>query len=67
MSTPSVLFVCVENGGKSQPVGYALARDVDPVVTLGRGIDGLERTRLIRDDIAARVQRLYSTLTDATP
>lgn len=138
MTTPSVLFVCVKNGGKSQmaaglmrqlagdtvdvhsagtapgtavnglsaqallevgvditaevptPVDYALARDVDVVVTLGRearldplpgtrvenwdtdepserGVDGLERMRLIRDDIAARVQRLYSTLTDSTP
>ena len=138
MTTPSVLFVCVKNGGKSQmaaglmrqlagdtvdvhsagtapgtavndlsaqallevgvditaevprPVDYALARDVDVVVTLGRearldplpgtkvenwdtdepserGVDGLERMRLIRDDIAARVQRLYSSLTDSTP
>lgn len=138
MTTPSVLFVCEKNGGKSQmaaglmrqlagdtvdvhsagtapgtavnglsaqallevgvditaevptPVDYALARDVDVVVTLGRearldplpgtrvenwdtdepserGVDGLERMRLIRDDIAARVQRLYSTLTDSTP
>lgn len=137
MTTPSVLFVCVKNAGKSQmaaglmrqlagdavevhsagtapgaavndlsarallevgvdittevptPVDYALARDVDVVVTLGRearldplpgitvenwdtdepserGVDGLERMRLIRDDITARVQRLYSTLTDAT-
>lgn len=136
MTTPSVLFVCVKNGGKSQmaaglmrqlagdtvevhsagtapgtavndlsaqallevgvditseqprPVDYVLARDVDLVVTLGRearldplpgtrvenwdtdepserGVDGLERMRLIRDDIAARVQRLYSTLVDA--
>jgi len=32
-----------------------------------RGVDGLERMRLIRDDIAARVQRLYSTLTEFTP
>jgi arsenate-mycothiol transferase len=135
---PSVLFVCVKNGGKSQMaaglmrrlaggtvevhsagtapgvavndlsarallevgvdvtgevptlVDYALARTVDVVVTLGRevrldplpgitvenwdtdepserGIDGLERMRLIRDDIAARVHRLYSTLTDPTP
>jgi arsenate-mycothiol transferase len=134
VTTPSVLFVCVKNGGKSQmaagllrqlagdtvevhsagtspgaavnalsaqalsevgvditteqprPVDYALARKVDLVVTLGRearldpipgtpvenwdtdepserGVDGLERMRLIRDDIAARVQRLYSTLT----
>jgi arsenate-mycothiol transferase len=138
MSTPSVLFVCVKNGGKSQmaaglmrqlagdtidvhsagtapgsavnglsaqallevgvditaeipkPVDYALARDVDLVVTLGRearldpvpgirvenwdtdepsdrGVDGLERMRLIRDDIADRVRGLYSTLTGATP
>lgn len=135
-STPSVLFVCVKNGGKSQmaaglmrqlagdtvdvysagtkpgaavndlsaqallevgvdiaseqptPVDYELARDVDLVVTLGReaqldplpstriehwdtdepserGIDGLERMRLVRDDIAARVQRLHTSLTDA--
>lgn len=136
-STPSVLFVCVKNGGKSQmaaglmrqlagdtvtvhsagtkpgaavnelsaqallevgvditseqptPVDYELARDVDLVVTLGReaqldplpgtrvenwdtdepskrGIDGLERMRLVRDDITARVQRLHNTLTNAT-
>lgn len=135
--TPSVLFVCVKNGGKSQmaaglmrqlagdtvtvysagtkpgaavndlsaqallevgvditseqpkPVDYDLARDVDLVVTLGReaqldplpgtrvenwdtdepserGIDGLDRMRLVRDDIAARVQRLRDTLNDAT-
>ncbi|MDX1886874.1 low molecular weight phosphatase family protein [Mycolicibacterium sp. 120270] len=136
-STPSVLFVCVKNGGKSQmaaglmrqlagdtvtvhsagtkpgaainelsaqallevgvditseqptPVDYDLARDVDLVVTLGReaqldplpgtrvenwdtdepserGIDGLERMRLVRDDITARVQRLHTTLTNTT-
>ena len=134
--TPSVLFVCVKNGGKSQmaaalmrqyagekmtvysagtqpgsavndlsaqallevgvditgekpkPVDYELARDVDLVVTLGRearldplpgtrvqnwdtdepserGIDGLERMRLVRDDITARVHRLHTTLTGA--
>lgn len=136
-STPSVLFVCVKNGDKSQmaaglmrqlagdtvtvhsagtkpgaavndlsaqallevgvdttseqpkPVDYDLARNVDLVVTLGReaqldplpgtrvenwdtdepserGIDGLERMRLVRDDITARVQRLHTTLTNAT-
>lgn len=135
-STPSVLFVCVKNGGKSQmaaglmrqlagdtvtvysagtkpgaaindlsaqallevgvditgeqptPVDYELARDVDLVITLGReaqldplpgtrvenwdtdepsdrGIDGLERMRLVRDDITARVQRLHTTLINA--
>lgn len=134
-TTPSVLFVCVKNGGKSQmaaglmrrlaggsmdvysagtkpgtavndlsalaldevgvditgehpkPVDYELARDVDLVVTLGReaqldplpgtrvenwetdepsdrGIDGLERMRLVRDDIAARVHRLHDALTN---
>ncbi|BBY26348.1 low molecular weight phosphatase family protein [Mycolicibacterium sediminis] len=134
MTTPSVLFVCVKNGGKSQmaaglmrqlagdtvevhsagtapgatvnglsaqallevgvditaeqptAVDRELARDVDIVVTLGRearldplpgtrvenwdtdepsdrGIDGLDRMRLIRDDIAARVHRLHATLT----
>ncbi|AQA02710.1 phosphatase [Mycobacterium sp. MS1601] len=133
-TTPSVLFVCVKNGGKSQmaagllrqlagdsvivhsagtkpgnaindlsarallevgvditgehpkPVDYRLARVVDLVVTLGReahleplpgtpvqnwdtdepserGIDGLERMRLVRDDIATRVRQLHTTLT----
>lgn len=133
-TTPSVLFVCVKNGGKSQMaaglmrraagqtvtvhsagtapggavnalsaqalqevgvditgeqpklIDYRLARAVDLVVTLGReatldplpgtrvenwdtdepserGIDGLERMRLVRDDIAARVDALYKSLT----
>ena len=132
-STPSVLFVCVKNGGKSQMaaglmrqiagdtvdvhsagtapgaavntlsaqallevdvditgerptvIDYDLAGDVDVVVTLGRevrlsplpgarienwdtdepserGIDGIERMRLIRDDITARVRRLHGEL-----
>ncbi|GFG62494.1 hypothetical protein MMUR_66300 [Mycolicibacterium murale] len=136
LTTPSVLFVCVKNGGKSQmaaglmrqlagdtvivhsagtkpgssindlsaqallevgvditaetpkPVDYELARDVDVVVTLGReaqldplpgmrvenwdtdepserGIDGIERMRLVRDDIAVRVRQLHATLTRA--
>jgi len=130
---PSVLFVCVRNGGKSQmaaglmrhvagdrvevhsagtqpgekinalsaetlaevgadmsgetpkPVDPELLRRVDLVVTLGReaqldvpdgtelrnwdtdepstrGIDGIERMRLIRDDIAARVDELLTEL-----
>ncbi|BDU04553.1 low molecular weight phosphatase family protein [Rhodococcus pyridinivorans] len=134
MSTPSVLFVCVKNGGKSQmaaglmraaagdtvtvhsagtkpgtvvnalsaesllevgvditaetpkPVDPQLVRDVDVVVTLGReahvdevpgtafenwdtdepserGIDGIERMRLVRDDIAARVADLATRIT----
>lgn len=134
--TPSVLFVCVKNGGKSQMaaglmrqlagdsvivhsagtkpggavndlsaevlqevgvditgeqpklIDYELARDVDLVVMLGReaqldplpgpqiqnwdtdepserGIDGVERMRLVRDDIAARVRELHTTLTDS--
>ncbi|WP_197383657.1 arsenate-mycothiol transferase ArsC [Mycolicibacterium mengxianglii] len=133
---PSVLFVCVKNGGKSQmaaglmrklageavdvysagtepggavnelsaqallevgvdiagerptAVDYELARKVDLVVTLGRevrldalpgtrvenwdtdepserGIDGLERMRLVRDDIAERVQQLMDDFTEA--
>lgn len=130
---PSVLFVCVKNGGKSQmaaglmrklasdsidvhsagtrpgsavnelsaeslsEVGVdisgetpklidpQLVRDVDLVVTLGRearvdhvpgtrfenwdtdepsdrGIDGIERMRLVRDDIASRVALLAARL-----
>jgi arsenate-mycothiol transferase len=132
-STPSVLFVCVKNGGKSQmaaglmrkiagdavqvysagtrpgtaindlsaeslaevgvdisdqtpkPVDPQLLLDVDIVVTLGReahvepvagtqfenwdthepserGIDGIERMRLVRDDIAARVDDLFDRM-----
>jgi arsenate-mycothiol transferase len=132
--TPSVLFVCSKNGGKSQ-LAAALMRDlagdkvavysagtkpakdlnpqavesltelgidvageypkpvtdevldtVDAVIVLGtearlearegkrfevwetdepseRGIEGMERMRLVRDDIKARVQALYSELT----
>ncbi len=133
MSTPSVLFVCVKNGGKSQmaaglmraaaggtvevhsagtkpgssvntlsaesllevgvdltgeqpkPIVPALLARMDYVITLGseaevdvvdgprfenwdtdepseRGIDGIERMRLVRDDIAARVDDLASRL-----
>ena len=134
MTKPSVLFVCVKNGGKSQmaaglmrkvagdrvvvhsagtapgsainelsaqsllevgvditgehpkPIDPALLREVDLVVTLGRearvevppgtrlenwetdepserGIEGLERMRLVRDDITARVEELNEQLT----
>ncbi|MFI9534384.1 low molecular weight phosphatase family protein [Nocardia fusca] len=133
MSTPSVLFVCVRNSGKSQmaaalmrqaagnrvrvysagtdpgpgfnalsvqvleevgadiageapkPVDPHLLAAVDLVVVLGRearldsaaeievrtwdtdepslrGIDGVERMRLVRDDIAARVNALLPEL-----
>jgi arsenate-mycothiol transferase len=133
MTKPSVLFVCVKNGGKSQmaaglmrkaagdsidvysagtspgaaindvsaqslfevgvditaekpkAIDPALLERVDLVVTLGRearieglpaarleswntdepsdrGIEGIERMRLIRDDIAARVEELKGTL-----
>lgn len=136
---PSVLFVCVRNGGKSQMAAGLMRRDagdlvevhsagtepgssinelsaqvldevgadmradaptaidpellrrVDLVVTLGRdaqlevpdatelrnwdtdepserGIGGIERMRLVRDDIAGRVDALLEELTDgATP
>ena len=131
---PTVLFVCVKNGGKSQmaaglmtkragdtvtvdsagtkpgpainalsaeslaEVGVDISQNVtkaitedmvraaDVVVTLGReahveevdgtrfenwdtdepserGIDGIERMRLVRDDIERRVEDLYSRLT----
>lgn len=131
--TPSILFVCVRNGGKSQmaaglmrkaaagrvlahsagtqpgpkinnlsaealaevgvdissetpkPLDPDLLRTVDLVVTLGReaqvdvpdgvgfqnwdtdepserGIEGMERMRLVRDDIDARVQNLLADL-----
>ena len=134
--TPSVLFVCVRNGGKSQmaaglmrkaaagrvvvhsagtdpgtsinalsaevltevgadmsgetpkPIDPELLRSVDLVVTLGRdaqvevpqgtelrnwdtdepsvrSIDGIERMRLIRDDINTRVRALLDELAPA--
>ena len=132
--TPSVLFVCSKNGGKSQlaaglmkqlaggavtvysagtkpgrslnpqatesltelgiditgehpkPVTDEVLEAVDAVIILGteaklelhegtrfevwetdepseRGIEGMERMRLVRDDIKARVQKLYAELT----
>ena len=138
MRTPSVLFVCVKNGGKSQmasglmrkiagdridvfsagtspgsainvlsaqsllevgvditgehpkAIDPALLREVDLVVTLGRearvdvppgtrlenwdtdepserGIEGIERMRLVRDDIATRVHRLAEQLNPPVP
>lgn len=131
--TPSVLFVCVKNGGKSQmaaglmreiagdavqvysagtkpgsainelsaqslaevgvdisketpkPIDVQLLCDVDIVVTLGReahvepvdgtnfenwdtdepserGVDGIERMRLVRDDITERVADLLNRI-----
>ncbi|KQU44967.1 arsenate reductase [Rhodococcus sp. Leaf278] len=138
MTRPSVLFVCVKNGGKSQmaaglmrktagdsvevhsagtkpagtvnalsaqallevgvdlsgeqpkPIDPDLVSRIDYVITLGseanvdpvdgptfenwntdepseRGIDGIERMRLVRHDIAARVEELASRMrgTDA--
>ncbi len=135
MSAPSVLFVCVKNGGKSQmaaglmrkaagddvevhsagtapgssvnalsaqtllevgvdlsgehpkPIDPELLARMDYVITLGseatvdpvegptylnwdtdepstRGIEGIERMRLVRDDIAARVDELAARLRD---
>lgn len=132
--TPSVLFVCSKNGGKSQlaaglmraaagdavavysagtkpgtslnpqaveslnelgiditgehpkPVTDEVLDRVDAVIVLGteakleapegtrfevwetdepseRGIEGMERMRLVRDDIKSRVQKLYAELT----
>jgi arsenate-mycothiol transferase len=132
-ATPSVLFVCVKNSGKSQmaaglmrkisgdsvhvysagtkpgdginalsadslaevgvdisdetpkPIDVQLLRDVDFVITIGReahvepvpgtrfenwdtdepserGIDGIERMRLVRDDIAKRVTDLLTRM-----
>jgi arsenate-mycothiol transferase len=134
MKTPSVLFVCSKNGGKSQlaaglmnqlaagtvtvysagttpgkslnpqsveslaelgiditgehpkPITGEVLDAVDVVIVLGteakvepregtrfevwetdepsdRGIEGMERMRLVRDDIKARVRKLYAELT----
>lgn len=86
MKKPTVLFVCVKNGGKSQ-MAAGLMRQIagDVVVTLGRethvdpvpgtqfegwdtdepserGIDGIDRMRLVRDDIAAGLRVLADQL-----
>ena len=58
-------------------VVVTLGREAKPPVVAGpryenwdtdepseRGIDGLERMRLVRDDIAARVQQLHDSLTN---
>ncbi len=86
---PSVLFVCVRNGGKSQMAAGLLRRDAGDLVDVhsagttpgssinelsaqvldepsDRGIDGIERMRLVRDDIAERVASLLEELTDGT-
>ena len=87
MPRPSVLFVCVKNGGTSQMAAGLLraTAGADLVITLGRdahvdpvdgtrfeswhtdepserGIDGIERMRLVRDDIARRVDALTAQL-----
>jgi arsenate-mycothiol transferase len=138
VTKPSVLFVCVKNGGKSQmaaglmakaagdaievhsagtrpgkavnqlsaeslaevgvdisgetpkPITEDMVRAADVVVTLGRearvkevpgtrfenwdtdepserGIEGMERMRLVRDDIARRVDDLIDRLTQPGP
>ena len=95
MTAPSVLFVCVRNGGKSQmaagvmrkaaggrvevhsagtnpgtstnalsaevPAGVEL-RNWDTDEPSHRGIDGIERMRLVRDDVDTRVQALLAEL-----
>ncbi|TFI41621.1 low molecular weight phosphatase family protein [Rhodococcus sp. 1R11] len=137
MTTPSVPFVCVKNGGKSQmaeglmrkvagdsvevhsagtkpgggvnalsaeallevgvdlsggrpkPIDPELLSRIDYVITLGseaqvepvdgptfenwntdepseRGIDGIERMRLVRDDIAGRVEEFASRIRSAS-
>jgi hypothetical protein len=59
-STPSVLFVCRKNGGKSQMAAALMRMTVEPA---DDGIEGIERMRLIRDDINARVTLLATALT----
>jgi arsenate-mycothiol transferase len=69
-STPSVLFVCVKNAGKSQMAAGLMRRAAGGTVevhpALLRGIDGIERVRLVRDDIAGRVEDLAVRLATAT-
>ena len=73
---PSVLFVCVKNGGKSQMAAGLMSRRAGDAVRVesagtrpGTAVNGLsaeslvERMRLVRDDIARRVDDLYSRLT----
>ena len=60
---PSVLFVCVRNGGKSQMAAGLMRKAAgDRVEVHSAGIDGIERMRLIRDDIDHRVRGLLDEL-----
>jgi hypothetical protein len=80
MSKPSVLFVCVRNGGKSQMAAGLMRRAAgDRVAAHSAGTNPsskinalsaeflaeVERMRLVRDDINARVEALLAELVPA--
>jgi len=90
LSAESLAEVGVDiSGNTSRPVTEEMVRAADVVVTLGReahvdevpgtrfenwdtdepserGIEGIDRMRLVRDDIARRVDDLYNRLTTPT-
>ena len=59
------LVVTLGREAKLDPLPGTRVENWDTDEPSERGIDGLERMRLVRDDIAARVQRLRDTLSDA--
>jgi arsenate-mycothiol transferase len=60
------LVVTLGREAQLDPVPGTPVQNWDTDEPSERGIDGIERMRLVRDDIAARVQQLYATLTHAS-
>ncbi|OBB56147.1 phosphatase [Mycobacterium sp. 852013-51886_SCH5428379] len=60
------LVVTLGREARLDPLPGVRVENWDTVEPAERGIDGLDRMRLVRDDIAARVHRLHAELTDAT-
>jgi arsenate-mycothiol transferase len=56
------LVVTLGRDARLDPPAGTEAQNWDTDEPSDRGIDGLERMRLIRDDIAARVHQLHATL-----
>lgn len=53
------------SGEQTKPITTALLANVDLIIT--RGIAGMERMRLARDDIRSHVQALATELKPTTP
>lgn len=61
------LVVTLGREVRLEPLPHTRVENWDTDEPSERGIDGIERMRLIRDDIAERVRRLYENLSAAAP